>query len=328
MKILVTGGAGFIGSHTALKLLERGDEIVIIDEVNNYYDISIKEENLELFKKYGNQCKVLIEDICNKSCMEELFNRENFEVICHLAARAGVRPSIEDPFIYIHSNIEGTVVLLELARKYRIKNFVMASSSSVYGNNVKAPFNEEDIVNCPVSPYAATKRSCELLAYTYFNLYKFPIACLRFFTVYGPRGRPDMAPFIFIDSIYRGVPIKQFGDGSSRRDYTFIDDIVSGVISSIDNPQGYQIYNLGRGETIQLTEFIQVIEQTLNKKAIIQIFPEQPGDVPLTFADVSKATNQLGYRPSISTRQGIQITVDWYLSKYANKQNNNNNNNP
>jgi len=316
--VLLTGGAGFIGSHTAEFLLKRGDEVVVVDEVNNYYDPAIKQENLDILKKYE-KCAFHHRDICDKQYLKELFEKENFDVVCHLAARAGVRPSIEDPFIYVHSNVEGTVVLLELARQYKIKNFVMASSSSVYGNNTKAPFSEEDPVDHPVSPYAATKRSCELIGYTYHSLYGFPVACLRFFTVYGPRGRPDMAPFIFVDSIYKGKTVKQFGDGSSRRDYTFIEDIVSGVIATIDKPQGYQIYNLGRGQTITLQDFIQLIEELLGKKANIQILAEQAGDVPLTYADTTKAQTLLGYQPRFSSRDGMKIFIDWYLKTYGNK---------
>jgi len=298
--------------------MSKGDEVIVVDELNDYYDISIKHENLSILKQYPN-CSIHLIDICNSDAMQKLFREENFDVVCHLAARAGVRPSIQNPFIYVHSNILGTTCLLELASRYSIKNFVFASSSSVYGANVKAPFSEADMVDNPMSPYAATKRSCELIAWTFHSLYKLPISALRFFTVYGPRGRPDMAPFIFLDSIYRGIPIKQFGDGSSRRDYTYIDDILQGVIGALDNPRPYEIYNLGRGETIMLKDFIALIEELLEKKAIINQHPEQPGDVPLTFADVSKAKAMINYCPMVSTREGMKKTIEWYLSKYEKK---------
>jgi UDP-glucuronate 4-epimerase len=301
-------------------LLKRGDEVVVVDEVNDYYDPSIKQENLDILRKYGDKCRIHITDICDKAKLRSIFEEEKgFDAICHLAARAGVRPSIENPFIYVHSNLEGTVVLLELAREFKVTNFVFASSSSVYGNSLKVPFSEEDRVDNPVSQYAATKKSGELICHTYHHLYGMNIACLRFFTVYGPRGRPDMAPFKFVDSIYKGETIKQFGDGSSRRDYTFVEDIVSGVVASIDKPQGYQIYNLGRGDTVILKDFIALIEELVGKKARIEILPEQPGDVQATFADTSKAQRQLDYKPNYSIREGMKKTVEWYVSKYGTK---------
>lgn len=321
MKVLVTGGAGFIGSYTSELLLKRGDEVVIVDELNDYYDPSIKQDNLNLLRQYGDKVRIHISDICDRAFMHKLFEQEGgFDVICHLAARAGVRPSIENPFIYVHSNLEGTTVLLELAREFKVKNFVFASSSSVYGNSLKVPFSEEDRVDYPVSQYAATKKSGELLCHTYYHLYGINMSCLRFFTVYGPRGRPDMAPFKFVDQIYRGEKMKQFGDGSSRRDYTFVEDIVSGVVACIDKPQGYQIYNLGRGDTVFLKDFIALIEELLGKKADIEVLPEQPGDVQATFADTSKAAKLLGYKPNYSIRDGMKKTVEWYLSKYGKKE--------
>jgi len=319
MKVLVTGGAGFIGSHTADHLLSRGEEVVVVDELNDYYDTSIKQENLQLLSRHGSRYSFHHGDICDRQSMTKLFQTHKFDVVCHLAARAGVRPSIENPYIYVHSNVEGTLVLLDLSQKFGIKNFVFASSSSVYGSNAKAPFSEEDPVDHPMSPYAATKRSCELLAWTFHSLYKLNISALRFFTVYGPRGRPDMAPFMFVDSIYRGETIKQFGDGTSQRDYTYIDDILMGVIGAIDNPRPYEIYNLGRGDTIMLKDFIALIEELLGKKAIIKELPEQPGDVPLTYADVKKAKKLLGYNPSFSTREGMKRSIDWYIRKYGTK---------
>jgi len=231
-KVLVTGGAGFIGSNVADKLLERGDDVVIVDEMNDYYDLQIKEANLKLLKqKYGPvRLSVYRGDICDEDFMLDLFETERPNFICHMAARAGVRPSIQDPYVYIHSNIKGTTRLLEFAHQFGIKNFVFASSSSVYGGSTSTYFSENESVDNPVSPYAASKKACELLAYTYHHLYNLNVTGLRFFTVYGPRGRPDMAPFKFIDRISRGLEIQQFGDGNSSRDYTYIDDIVDGVI--------------------------------------------------------------------------------------------------
>jgi UDP-glucuronate 4-epimerase len=313
-KVLVTGGAGFIGSHVAEFLLERGDDVVIIDEVNDYYDVNIKEANLRLLTdNYGkDRVKVYRGDICDTDLMTTIFENERPEWVCHMAARAGVRPSIQDPFIYIHSNIKGTTQLMEMCHKYGVQNFVFASSSSVYGGSKSTFFSEDEVVDHPVSPYAATKKACELMAYTYHHLYKLNITGLRFFTVYGPRGRPDMAPFKFIDRVSRGVQIQQFGDGSSSRDYTYISDIVDGVVRSIDRPHAYQIFNLGKGEGTSLKDFIGLVEKHTGKKANKVILPDQPGDVPYTCANVSKAERLLGYRSKISFEDGIQRTAKWY----------------
>mmetsp|Transcript_33 Transcript_33/g.49 ORF Transcript_33/g.49 Transcript_33/m.49 type:complete len:370 (-) Transcript_33:46-1155(-) len=312
--VLVTGGAGFIGSAVAEALLSRGDDVVIVDEINDYYDTSIKRMNLSnLVEKFGNaRCRVYEGDICNVPFIEAVFEKEKPLWICHMAARAGVRPSIQDPFIYIHSNIEGTTRLLELSTKYNCKSFAFASSSSVYGGSNKTLFSEKDIVDFPVSPYAASKKSCELIAYTYHHLYKLNISALRFFTVYGPRGRPDMAPYKFIKAVCTDSEIQQYGDGSTSRDYTYISDIVDGVIRSLDRPLGYQIYNLGRGKPTHLSHFIKLVEKFVGKKANIRICPEQPGDVPRTCADISKARKLLGYDPKVSFEEGISRTVKWY----------------
>jgi UDP-glucuronate 4-epimerase len=229
-----------------------------------------------------------------------------------MAARAGVRPSIQDPYLYIHSNIVGTTTLLELSAKYQVQNFCFASSSSVYGGSQSSYFAEDETVDHPVSPYAATKKACELLAYTYHHLYQLNITALRFFTVYGPRGRPDMAPYQFIDKISRGVPIEQFGDGTSSRDYTYIDDIVDGVVRSIDRPYPYQIFNLGKGSGTSLREFIRLVERYTGRTATIKVLPDQPGDVPYTCADVSKAAHLLGYESQTSFEEGIRRTAEWY----------------
>ena len=313
---LSLGGAGFIGSHVAEYLLARGDDVVIIDEVNDYYDTSIKETNLSLLRKKYTPDRVSIYrgDICDEELMTEIFEKEKPEWVCHLAARAGVRPSIQDPFVYIHSNIKGTTMLMELSHRYGVKNFVFASSSSVYGGSKSTFFSEEEVVDNPVSPYAATKKACELLAYTYHHLYNLNVSGLRFFTVYGDRGRPDMAPFKFIDRVSRGLEIQQFGDGSSSRDYTYISDIVDGVVRSIDRPYPYEIFNLGKGNGTSLKEFIGLVQKHTGKKATINVLPNQPGDVPYTCADVRKASKLLGYHAKVSFEEGIRRTVKWYKS--------------
>lgn len=314
-KVLVTGGAGFIGSYVAEELLARGDDVVIVDELNNYYDVNIKRGNLQrLVTRYGpSRCKVYEGDICDVQFITGVFEKEKPEFVCHMAARAGVRPSIQDPFIYMHSNIEGTTRLLELAHKYRVRNFVFASSSSVYGEGTKEVFSETDAVDHPVSPYAMSKKACELIAFTYHHLYKLNITGLRFFTVYGPRGRQDMAPYKFIEKVCRGEEIQQFGDGSTSRDYTYISDIVDGVVRSIDRPLGYQIFNLGRGTPTSLKRFISLVEQCVGKKAIIKVCPEQAGDVPRTCANVEKAYRMLGYKAKVPFEEGIRLTSEWYL---------------
>lgn len=322
-KVLVTGGAGFIGSSVAEYLLARGDDVVIVDEMNDYYDVRIKETNLRLLQEsYPEQGRLAIYrgDICDEELMETIFEQEQPKWVCHMAARAGVRPSIQDPFVYIHSNIKGTTHLMELSHKYGVENFVFASSSSVYGGSKSTFFSEDENVDNPVSPYAASKKACELLAYTYHHLYQLNTTGLRFFTVYGPRGRPDMAPFKFIDRVSRGVEIQQFGDGSSSRDYTYIDDIVDGVVRAIDRPHKYEVFNLGKGSGTSLKEFIGLVEKHTGRKAVKKILPDQPGDVPYTCASVDKAQEMLGYKSTISFEEGIRRTVDWYNNAYAKKE--------
>jgi UDP-glucuronate 4-epimerase len=319
-KVLVTGGAGFIGSHVAELLLQRGDDVVVVDEVNDYYDTQIKEANLELLSAYGpDRVKVYRGDICDEALMTTIFETEQPQWVCHMAARAGVRPSINDPKVYIHSNIKGTTQLLELSAKYGVQNFVFASSSSVYGGSKSTYFSEDEVVDNPVSPYAATKKACELLAYTYHHLYNLNVSALRFFTVYGPRGRPDMAPFKFIDRVSRGLEIQQFGDGSSSRDYTYISDIADGVVRSLDRPYGYQVFNLGKGSGTSLKEFIDLVQKHVGRQARVKVMPDQPGDVPYTCADVRKAEKLLGYRSKVPFEEGIRRTVQWYKEAYENK---------
>lgn len=322
-KVLVTGGGGFIGSHVAQLLLGRGDDVVIVDEMNDYYDIKIKENNLKLLRQAypeEGRLKIYRVDICEEDAMAHIFETEKPAWVCHMAARAGVRPSIQDPYVYIHSNIKGTTHLMELSAKHGVENFVFASSSSVYGGSKSTFFSEEENVDNPVSPYAASKKACELLAYTYHHLYNLNISGLRFFTVYGPRGRPDMAPFKFIDRVSRGVEIQQFGDGSSSRDYTFISDIVDGIVRALDRPHKYEVFNLGKGSGTSLKEFIDLVQKHTKKDAIIKVMPDQPGDVPYTCADVSKAFSMLGYRSKITFEEGIRRTVEWYNSAYSAKE--------
>jgi len=248
--------------------------------------------------------------------MLALFEKERPEWVCHMAARAGVRPSIQDPYVYIHSNIRGTTHLMELSHRFGVKNFVFASSSSVYGGSKNTFFSEDENVDNPVSPYAASKKACELLAYTYHHLYNLNVTGLRFFTVYGPHGRPDMAPFKFIDRVSRGMELQQFGDGSSSRDYTYIEDIVDGVVRAIDRPYPYEVFNLGKGSGTSLKEFISIVEKHVGHKATIKVMPDQPGDVPYTCANVSKAYDLLGYAATVPFDEGIRRTVQWYKNEY------------
>lgn len=311
MHILLTGGAGFIGSHTARALLARGDSVIIVDNFNTYYTPAIKHRNADELIAHKN-CILCEGDIRDIDFLRTVFNENKIDVVCHLAARAGVRSSIQDPFLYEQVNVLGTTHLLQLSIEHDISNFVYASSSSVYGNMPDAPFREDMQLDKPVSPYAATKKACELMAYTYHHLYGLPCTGLRFFTVYGPAGRPDMAPFIFTRAIIKGEPITRFGDGSTQRDYTYIDDIVSGVIASIDTPHPYEIFNLGNGRPIYLRDFIRLIEETVGITAQIEEAPMQPGDVVMTCADISKAAEKLHYSPSTPLEKGIPVFVDWY----------------
>jgi len=318
--VLVTGAAGFIGSHVSQALLARGDRVIALDSFDAYYPRSIKERNLSEVRASSNAAQHLrfIEaDFCDAAAMEQLFASERIDGVIHLGARAGVRPSIELPSLYAHVNVVGTSALLEAARRSpACKQFVMASSSSVYGNNTKVPFSESDDVSLPISPYAATKRSCELVGHTFHALYKLPIACLRFFTVFGPRQRPDLAISMFLEKVSRNEPIPMFGDGSTSRDYTFIADIVTGVLASYDRiPQfGYRIWNLGGNHPVTLREMIATIGRVVGVEPRIQQSPMRAGDVERTFADLSRSGAELGYAPRTSFEEGVRRQWEWMRS--------------
>jgi UDP-glucuronate 4-epimerase len=311
LRALVTGGAGFIGSHVVRALLGRGDTIACLDNFNDYYSPERKRLNVAPFLQNRN-FSLVEADIRDAGTMQEIFSAGKFDKVVHLAAMAGVRKSIENPKLYEEVNIGGTLNLLDCAVKNQINDFVFASSSSVYGVNEKVPFAEDDRVDNPISPHAATKRAAELMAKTYHHLYGMRCTGLRFFTVYGPGGRPDMAPYLFTKWISEGKPVKVFGDGSSRRDYTYVDDIVQGVVAAVDAGYEFEIFNLGDSRTVELREFIHAIEQALGLEAQLEFAPMQAGDVPVTYADISKAKRMLGYEPQTSVEEGIARFVDWY----------------
>ncbi|MEC8379787.1 MAG: NAD-dependent epimerase/dehydratase family protein [Myxococcota bacterium] len=312
--ILITGGAGFIGSHTAEHLLRRGDRVTVLDAFAYSYDPIHKEHNVTLLSAYEGFCLIRA-DIRDKAVLEELFQNDCPDAVIHLAARAGVRPSLLDPEEYSDINIRGTLTILECMREYGCQQMVFASSSSVYGSRNKGPFSETDNVDVPVSPYAATKRAGELICATYNHLYNMDISCLRFFTVYGPRQRPEMAIHLFADRIRKGLPITMFGDGSSMRDYTFVEDIVQGVVAALDRPMGYRIINLGNSSPIRLDGLIKAVSEAVGKKAIVNQLPDQPGDVPMTFASVDRATQLLNYQPNTPLLDGLKAFVTW-LNEY------------
>ncbi|MFQ5877233.1 MAG: GDP-mannose 4,6-dehydratase [Acidobacteriota bacterium] len=309
--ILVTGGAGFIGSHLVERLLADGRDVVALDSFDDFYDPNLKRRNVEYLR--GRPAYHLIEgDIRDDRLVESVFDSHPIDVVVHLAARAGVRPSIRQPLLYSDVNVNGTVVLLEACRRHRIGKFLFGSSSSVYGNQSSVPFTEKDAADHPISPYAATKRAGELLCAAYHALYRLNIFCLRFFTVYGPRQRPEMAIHKFTRLIDRGLPLPRFGDGSTQRDYTYISDIIGGIASAIDRVQGYEIINLGGSKTTRLADLIAMIERGLGKTAIIEPESEQPGDVRATWADVSKAGRLLGYAPRVPIEEGLSRFISWY----------------
>ena len=311
MNILVTGGAGFIGSHVIEQLLASGHTAVCIDNFDNFYDPNIKRRNLEAML-HREDFRLVEGDIRDQSALEQCFSGKPVDVVIHLAARAGVRPSLLQPELYYDVNVMGTLRLLEMMHKHDVSRLLFASSSSVYGNNRKMPFSETDSVDNPISPYAASKKAGELLCHTYHHLYGFDIHCMRFFTVYGPRQRPEMAIHEFVKKITREEPIVLYGDGTSLRDYTYISDILDGIMKSVDNLKGYEIFNLGESRTIALSELVATIENVVAKKAIIQRQPMQPGDVQVTFADITKAKRILGYQPCCSVESGLEKFIEWF----------------
>jgi len=314
MKILVTGGAGFIGSHLSDELVSRGEQVTVIDEFNDFYDPKLKRENVA--PHLSNPAYTLVEgDIRDTDRVTRLFEEAQFDAVVHLAARAGVRPSIEEPMLYEQVNSAGTLNLLEASRKTGVKNFVFASSSSVYGINSKVPFSEGDPITCPISPYATTKRAGELMCYTYSHLYSLPATCLRFFTVYGERGRPDMAVAKFTRLIHEGRAIQVYGDGSAQRDFTYVGDIKEGLLKSIYSPSRYEIVNLGGANTIEVRKLIELIETSLGKKAVINHLPPAPGDVPITYADATKAKELLGFKAAVRIDEGVERYVRWFLER-------------
>lgn len=333
MKVLVTGAAGFIGFHTAKALLARGDEVVGLDNLNEYYDVNLKHARLEVLKREP-RFEFAHLDLADRSGMEKLFALQHFERVVHLGAQAGVRYSIENPFAYVDSNLLGTMTVLEGCRNHDIEHLVYASTSSVYGANTRMPFSVHHNVDHPLSLYAATKKSNELMAHTYASLYQLPVTGLRFFTVYGPFGRPDMALFLFTKNILEGKPIDVFNYGNHRRDFTYIDDIVQGVISALDrvaegdpawnsedpdpstSSAPYRLYNIGNQQPVELMKYIEVLEACLGRKAEKNLLPLQPGDVPDTWADVEDLVRDVGYRPATPVEEGVKRFVDWYVEHY------------
>ncbi|WP_428741963.1 NAD-dependent epimerase [Tenacibaculum sp.] len=336
MKILVTGAAGFIGFHLSEKLLAEGHTVVGVDNINDYYDVNLKYARLKELGVNRDDAEVFYQEVIStanenfkfvrlnledKEGLFQLFTSEKFDVVCNLAAQAGVRYSIENPDVYIQSNIVGFLNILECCRHHKIKHLVYASSSSVYGANKKVPFSEEDSVDNPVSLYAATKKSNELMAHTYSHLYKIPTTGLRFFTVYGPWGRPDMAPILFADAISNNRPIKVFNNGDMERDFTYIDDIVEGVKRVIEKPvesrELYKIYNIGNNESIKLLDFITEMETSLGKEAIKEMLPMQMGDVKRTWANVDGLINDYDYKPKVKVEEGVCRFVQWYQEYHS-----------
>ena len=333
MKILVTGTAGFIGFHLAKKLCESDWNVIGLDNLNNYYDVKLKNDRLNLLLPYSN-FKFYKLDLIERNSIKKLFKEEKFDYVVNLAAQAGVRYSLENPYSYVDSNLSGFLNILEGCRHNPVKHLIYASSSSVYGANTKMPFSVHDNVDHPVSLYAATKKANELMAHTYSNLYKIPTTGLRFFTVYGPWGRPDMALFIFTKKITEGKPIDVYNNGKMRRDFTYIDDIVDGIIKLIlhipkpnpkwdgNNPDSatsfapYRLFNIGNNQPVELLRFIEIIEEKLGKKAIINFLPMQPGDVPATYANVDDLINAVGFKPNTPIEEGIEKFVYWYKDYY------------
>ncbi len=333
MRVLVTGAAGFIGYHICKVLCERGDELVGIDNLNDYYDVDLKQARLQQLAAFSNFRFIKI-DIADRVAIDQLFAQQKFDRVINMAAQAGVRYSLENPSAYVNSNLVGFANLLECCKQYAIEHFVYASSSSVYGANETMPFSTQDNVDHPISLYAATKKANELMAHSYSHLYQIPTTGLRFFTVYGPWGRPDMSPILFARAILAGEPIKVFNYGKHRRDFTYIDDIVDGVILCLDKiPSGnpawsgiepdpassrapWKIYNIGNSEPVELLHYIELMEKAFGKTTEKELLPLQPGDVEHTYADISALQKETGYAPTISIEQGLQLFADWYRDYY------------
>src|SRR6266487_3419806 len=312
MNFLVTGGAGFIGSHVCERLLGAGHAVWAFDDLNNFYDPAIKERNVEVLRALGKELTFVLGDLTNRAVLDDLFEGVKFDQVIHLAARAGVRPSLQDPALYQRVNVEGTVHLLEAARARGVKKITIASSSSVYGVNAKVPFSEADPIFSAISPYAASKLACEALGHVYHHIYGMDVAMLRFFTVYGPRQRPDLAIYKFAQLMSAGKPIPVFGDGTTARDYTYVTDTVDGVLACTEKEFGYEIFNLGESETVRLSYLIELLEKGLGRRAIIDRQPVQPGDVPITCANIDKARAKIGYNPKVKIEEGIGRFVEWF----------------
>jgi UDP-glucuronate 4-epimerase len=312
MNFLVTGGAGFIGSSLCERLLGAGHAVWAFDDLNNFYDLALKQRNIREIQALARPFTFVHGDITDRAALDEVFRETKFDQVIHLAARAGVRPSLLEPALYQRVNVEGTVNVLEATRLNGVKKIIIASSSSVYGVNSKVPFSESDPIFQAISPYAASKLACEALGHVYHHVYGLDVTMLRFFTVYGPRQRPDLAIYKFARLISDGKPIPVFGDGSTARDYTFISDILDGIMACTEKNFGYEIFNLGESQTVKLSYLIEVLEKSLGKKAVIDRQSMQPGDVPLTFADISKARKMLGYAPRVKIEQGIPLFVEWF----------------
>jgi UDP-glucuronate 4-epimerase len=315
MNFLVTGGAGFIGSHVCERLLGLGHAVWTFDDLNSFYDPAIKQRGLDALQALGKSFTFVRGDLTDRPALDALFGSVKFDQVIHLAARAGVRPSLQEPALYQRVNVEGTVNLLEAARLCGVKKVTIASSSSVYGTNAKVPFSESDPIFSAISPYAASKLACEALGHVYHHVYGMDVVMLRFFTVYGPRQRPDLAIHKFAQLISQGKPIPVFGDGNTARDYTYVTDTVDGVIACTQKEFGYEIFNLGESQTVTLSHLIELLEKTLGKKAAIDRQPPQPGDVPITFANIDKARAKLGYHPKVKIEEGIPKFVEWFRQK-------------